>query len=71
VAVQLNLRNDTRTIIHDSGKPAYSKVAFVLCQSCFWCASELTTSSNYRCPSCGGAVHREELNLEVIRHDRQ
>jgi len=68
---QLNSGNSTSLTIRDSSKPKKLMAIFILCQSCFWCASELTATSNDRCPSCGGAVYREKLNLEVINYNQQ
>jgi hypothetical protein len=52
------------------GKPVKREVAFLLCKSCFWCASILVAGSNDRCPACGGALFRKQLKLQVRNYDR-
>ena len=55
---------------HDLGKPVKREVAFILCKSCFWCASVLAGGSNDRCPACGGALFRKQLKLQTINYGR-
>gem|GEM_PF-5937852 len=61
---QPDSRSGAGSALADSKKAKW-RPAFVICKSCYWCASELTSSIE-RCPSCFGVLYREELNTEAI-----
>lgn len=54
----------------DYAKLPESKVVFALCQSCFWCASELASSDD-KCPLCGQIVYRQEISIEEREYNQQ
>jgi hypothetical protein len=42
-----------KTESHYNNRPKYNNIFFQICQSCFWCASNLYKSRMMeRCPSC-------------------
>lgn len=50
-------------LIHENENKIVDKKNFLMCKSCFWCASFLTAKRNMmQCPSCGN----NEMELMFI-----
>ena len=39
---------------------------FVLCESCFWCASDVAGGLVEKCPACGGVLFSAPVHEETL-----
>ena len=60
----LNADNDNNTAtIYDSDIYAKAKRYFIICNSCFWCASLYSNSRTVKCPLCNSYSNLESIPL--------
>jgi hypothetical protein len=59
----LNADNNTVTIDNDNDIYASAKRHFVICNSCFWCASLYSDSMTIKCPVCNSYSNLESIPI--------
>ena len=57
--------NDAIAIDNDSDIYTSSKLHFVICNSCFWCASLYSDSRIIRCPVCNSYSNLESIPIST------
>jgi hypothetical protein len=59
----LNADNNTVAIDNDSNSYARAKRHFVICNSCFWCASLYSDSRTIKCPVCNSYSNLDSIPI--------
>jgi Zn finger protein HypA/HybF involved in hydrogenase expression len=44
----------------------YKEIYFLLCESCFWCATRFVIEKDYDSGSCGNANHDTDNNISIL-----
>jgi hypothetical protein len=62
-----NNNNNTVTIANNDSNNVYTrtKLRFVICNSCFWCASLYSDSVTVKCPLCNSYSNLESIPLTI------
>jgi hypothetical protein len=69
--VSNNFNNNFRSRTNIVKNQNYSSIHFLLCSSCFWCASLITTDTKevYKCPKC--RVEKVSSKISSIENDNE
>jgi hypothetical protein len=63
----LNADNNNNTIAIDNNSDIYTRAKrhFVICNSCFWCASLYSDSMTIKCPVCNSYSNLESIPIST------